>query len=161
MGKVRQDILRYLKKHKYCVLCTCSGDEPRATPVRYHADDDLKIMIYSENYFKKFKNLEENPNVSLALYNQRLPYRGLQVWGKAEIITHRDPQHADYLPGRAKRNPKMQEACKILNLIIITPSRIVLLDQLRRRGRYAVWEMNRDGKETERDVKTARELGRL
>jgi len=161
MGKIKKEIEKYLKKHKHCVLCTCSGDDSRATPVRYEVGDELQIIIYSENYTKKFKLLKKNKKVTLALYNQRMPYKGLQLWGTAEIVTPDDPRHFECLPIRAKKSEKMLEACKVLNLILITPGRIVMLDQLRQGGRYTLWEKNKKGKETEREVKTAREMSML
>ncbi|MCX5894572.1 MAG: pyridoxamine 5'-phosphate oxidase family protein [Proteobacteria bacterium] len=161
MGSVREEIIRYLKGNKYCVLCTCSKDDPRATPVRYAADD-LKIIMYSEQFTKKFNYLKKNPNVALALHNTAAPIRGLQLWGTAEVITHRDPRHSAYLFPEAKRSPKLQEACTVLNLILITPRRIVMLDQSPQKGyRYLVWEKSKSGREKEREVKTIRELSKL
>jgi len=161
MGNVRDQIVRYLKKNRYCVLCTCAGNESRATPVRYQADD-LSIIIYSEQFTRKFSYLKKNRTVTIALYSSRKPIQGLQLWGTAEVITHRDPRHAAYLYPEAKRSAKLQEACKVLNLILVTPRRIVMLDQVPGRGyRYYVWERDKRGRETEREVKTIRELSRL
>ena len=60
MRKIKQEIEKYLKKHKYCVLCTCSSNDPRATSVRYEVGEDLTVIIYSENYTKKFNHLKKN-----------------------------------------------------------------------------------------------------
>ena len=161
MGHVRDQITNYLKKNRYCVLCTSVGDESRATPVRYQADD-LNIIIYSERFTRKFSYLKKNRNVTIALHSTRSPIQGLQLWGTAEVITHRDPRHTAYLFPEAKRSAKLQEACKVLNLILVTPRRIVMLDQVPGRGyRYYVWERDKRGRETEREVKTIRELSRL
>jgi uncharacterized protein YhbP (UPF0306 family) len=161
MGNVRDEITRYLKKNRYCVLCTCAGNAPRATPVRYQTDD-LTIIIYSERFTKKFSYLKKNRTVAIALHSSRSPIKGLQLWGTAEVVTHRDPRHAAYLFPEAKRSTKLQEACKVLNLILVAPQRIVMLDQVPGRGyRYYVWERDKRGRETEREVKTIRELSRL
>ena len=161
MGYVRDQINNYLKKHRYCVLCTCVGDKSRATPVRYQSDD-LNIIIYSERFTRKFSYLRKNRTVTIALHSTRSPIQGLQLWGTAEVITHRDPRHAAHLFPEAKRSAKLQEACKVLNLILVTPRRIVMLDQVPGRGyRYYVWEQDKRGRETEREVKTIRELSRL
>ena len=161
MGHVRDQITNYLKKNCYCVLCTSVGNESRATPVRYQADD-LNIIIYSERFTRKFSYLKKNRNVTIALHSTLSPIQGLQLWGTAEVITHRDPRHTAYLFPEAKRSAKLQEACKVLNLILVTPRRIVMLDQVPGRGyRYYVWERGKRGRETEREVKTIRELSRL
>ena len=147
MGKVKQEIAHYLKKNRFCVLCTSSNDAPRATPVRYWADD-LKIRIFSEKYTAKFKALKKNPLVSLGIYTARRPLKGLQLWGTAEVITHADPRHNIYLPPQVKKNPRMQTAKKILYLILITPYKIVLLDQNRKEHPYLLWECNKKGRAT-------------
>jgi len=103
MGHVKEQIARYLKKNRYCVLCTCAGDESRATPVRYQADD-LNIIIYSEQFTRKFSYLKKNRSVTIALHSTRRPIQGLQLWGTAEVITHSDPRHAAYLFPEAKRS---------------------------------------------------------
>ncbi len=58
MGKIKQEIEKYLKKHKYCVLCTCSNDDPRATSVRYEVGEDLTVVIYSETILKSLTTLK-------------------------------------------------------------------------------------------------------
>ena len=161
MGKIKQEIEKYLKKHKYCVLCTCSSNDPRATSVRYEVGEDLTVIIYSENYTKKFNHLKKNKKVALALHNQRMPYKGLQLWGTAEVVTPNDPRHFEYLPKRAKKSEKMREACKVLNLILVKPERIVMLGQLSSLGRYLLWTKDKKGKEKERAVKTAIEMSKL
>jgi uncharacterized pyridoxamine 5'-phosphate oxidase family protein len=161
MGKIKQEIEKYLKKHKYCVLCTCSNDDPRATSVRYEVGEDLTVIIYSENYTKKFNHLKKNKKVAIALHNQRMPYKGLQLWGTAEVVTPDDPRHFEYLPKMAKKSEKMREACKVLNLILVKPERIVMLGQLKMGGSYVLWEKGKKGKETERAVKTAIEMSKL
>jgi len=161
MGKIKQEIEKYLKKHKYCVLCTCSSDDPRATSVRYEVGEDLTVVIYSENYTKKFNHLKKNKKVALALHNQRIPYKGLQLWGTAEVVTPDDPRHFEYLPKRAKKSEKMREACKVLSLILVKPERIVMLGQPRMGGSYVLWIKDKKGKEAERAVKTAVEMSKL
>ncbi len=160
MGKVKQEIVQYLKKNRFCVLCTCSNNDPRATPVRYW-NDDLKIIVFSEKFTAKFKLLEKNPNVSLGIYTARRPLKGLQLWGKAEVITHEDPRHESYLPAQVKKNPKMKAARKVLNLIQIIPNKIVMLDQSRKGNHFLCWELNKYLKEKEQEIKSLRKVSKL
>lgn len=161
MGAIKEKILRYLGKNQYCVLCTGSGDELRATPVRYAADDH-SIIIYSEKFTRKFAYLKKNPNVALALHSHEHPIQGLQIWGTAEVITASDPRHGQYLFEEAKRSEKLRQACRVLNLIIVSPRRMVLLEQLPGKGYwYSIWEQDRRGREKEQEIKTIRELSRL
>ena len=160
MGNVKQEIVTYLKKNRYCVLCTSSNNSPRATPVRYW-NDDTKIIIYSEKYTAKFKVLEKNSNVSLAVFSSRRPLRSLQLWGKAEIIKYGDERHAKYLPPQVKKNPKLQGVKKVLDLIEIIPTKIVMLDQSREGKCFLVWELDKKGKVKEHEVKTLRGASKL
>ena len=155
MGNVKQEIVNYLKKNRYCVLCTCSENSPRATPVRYWSDD-VKIIIYSEKYTAKFKLLEKNSNVSLAIYSTRSPLKGLQLWGKAEVINSGDERHDMYLPPQIKKNPKLQGVKKVLDLIQITPNKIVMLDQSKKGNCFLLWESDKMGKGKEKEIKTLR-----
>ncbi len=161
MGISKKKILQYLCENQYCVLCTGSGDELRATPVRY-ATDGMNILIYSEKFTRKFSYLKKNPTVALALNSTGHPLMGLQIWGSAEIITARDPRHTEHLFAEAKNNDKLREACKVLNLILVVPRRMVLLEQVPKKGYwYYVWEQDRRGREKEQKIKTIRELSKL
>ena len=89
------------------------------------------------------------------------PARGLQLWGKAEIIPHRDPRHAAALPAMIRRHPKIETIKKVLNLIQIIPYKIVLLDRARQGGTYLLWEVDKKGKEKEREIKNLRSASTL
>lgn len=108
MGDVTQQIGAFLKKNRFGVLCACTQEQPRATPVRYWSAG-LTINVFSEKYTAKFHVLKKNRRVAFGIYNSR-PVRGLQLWGKAEVITCEDPRHAACLPGQIKKNPRMRAA---------------------------------------------------
>ena len=60
------------------------------------------------------------------------------------------------------KNEKLREACKILNLILVVPRRMVLLEQTPEKGYwYYVWEQDKRGREKEQEIKTVRELSSL
>lgn len=60
------------------------------------------------------------------------------------------------------KNEKLREACKILNLILVVPRRMVLLEQVPEKGYwYYVWEQDKRGREKEQEIKTVRELSSL
>jgi len=82
MGSIKQEIERYLKKNRFGVLCVCSNNDPRATPVRYRPDG-VMLNIFSEKYTAKFKVLEKNPSVSLGIYSARAPRQGASAVGKS------------------------------------------------------------------------------
>ena len=102
--ELKEKIKTFLKNHRICTLATCSQGIPRSTPVRYRSKDFI-IYIFTEGG-GKVKNILDNPNVSVSLYGNYSGFQsvaGLQLWGKAEIIT----------PGDGKR---YEEAKKIIRM---------------------------------------------
>jgi len=89
--QLEKEIVQFLSKHKICTLATCSDDMPRSTPVRY-LNRGMTIYVFAEGG-GKFKNLKKNPNISVSLYGAYrgfLSVKGLQLWGKAEVIYQKD-----------------------------------------------------------------------
>ncbi len=160
MGKIKKEIIAYLKENAFGVLCSCARNDPRATPVRYW-NDDLIINIFSEKYTAKFKILEKNQNVSFAVYSAKPPAKGLQLWGRARVFTCKDPRHDACLPPQVKNSPKIEAIKKTLHLIQVTPHKIVMLDQSRKSNKYFKWERGKDGKAREKEIKTLRGASKL
>ena len=89
--ELKERIIAFLEENPICTLATCSNNIPRSTPVRFR-NKGLTIYILAEGGMK-IKNLKENPKVSLSLYGEYSGFqsvRGLQLWGKAEIINPED-----------------------------------------------------------------------
>ena len=91
--ELEEEIVHFITTHKICTLATCSGNMPRSTPVRY-LNRGMTIYVFAEGG-GKFTNLKKNPNISLSLYGAYrgfLSVKGLQLWGKAEIIYQKDKE---------------------------------------------------------------------
>lgn len=89
--ELRKTIIAFLAENCICTLATCSNNVPRSTPVRYRSKD-LTIYILAEGGMK-IKNMRENPLVSVSIYGNYSGFqsvKGLQTWGKAEIINPED-----------------------------------------------------------------------
>ena len=70
--ELKNEIKEYLKKRKVLVLCTCSNNIPRATPMDFYIDkkagpDDFTIYV-GPAPGRKVKNIEDNPIVSIGIY---------------------------------------------------------------------------------------------
>ena len=103
-GELKKKVITFLKNHRICTLATCSQGIPRSTPVRYRSKD-LTIYIFTEGG-GKVKNIRENPQVSVSVVGTYYGFQSvtsLQLWGTAEIISHRDGK-------------KYEEAKRIINL---------------------------------------------
>jgi len=67
---------RLAKENDICVLATVSGEKPHCSLMAYTTDDDCgEIYMATHRGTKKFKNLMENPSVSL-LIDTREEHKG-------------------------------------------------------------------------------------
>ncbi len=67
---LKKEVREFLNSHKVLVLCTCSNNIPRATPMDFYMDkksDNFNIYV-GPAPGRKVKNLEENPVVSIGIY---------------------------------------------------------------------------------------------
>ncbi len=68
--ELKKEIRDFLEKRKIIVLCTCSNNVPRATPMDFYMDkksDDFNIYV-GPAPGRKVKNIEANPIVSIGIY---------------------------------------------------------------------------------------------
>ena len=125
--ELKKEIRDFLEKRKIIVLCTCSDNVPRATPMDFYMDkksNDFNIYV-GPAPGRKVKNIEENPKVSIGIYTpmDTGKIQGMQITasGKERLIFLRegddDFEKAQKLV-RGKRN-------LILKII---PEKIELLD---------------------------------
>ena len=84
----------------------------------------------------KVKNIKENPSVSVSLcgcYSGFQSVRGLQIWGKAEIINSEDKER--YLEARKIINIEEREDLKQMGIKDIRPDMKVIKIEIER-ARY-------------------------
>ena len=125
--ELKKEILDFLGKRKIIVLCTCSDNEPRATPMDFYMDkksDDFNIYV-GPAPGRKVKNIEENPIVSIGIYTpmDTGKIQGMQITasGKERLIFLREGDD-----GFEKAQKIVQGKRKLLLKII--PEKIELLD---------------------------------
>ncbi|MFX1495351.1 MAG: pyridoxamine 5'-phosphate oxidase family protein [Promethearchaeota archaeon] len=68
--ELRKEIRRFLENRKVLVLCTCSKNIPRATPMDFYIEknSDNFHMYVGPAPGKKVENIKENPIVSIGIY---------------------------------------------------------------------------------------------
>jgi len=84
--KLKTLIVEFLKSQGLCVLATCGRGKPRATPVEYFPDG-LTLYVLTEGG-RKLENIQENPEVSVAISTSWLGWersKGVQVSGRATV----------------------------------------------------------------------------
>ena len=132
--ELKKKITEFLEENKICTLATCSNNIPRSTTVRYRSKD-LTIYILTEGGMK-VKNIRENPSVSVSLYGDYSGFqsvRGLQIWGKAEIINPEDKER--YLEVRKVINVEEREDLKQMGIKDVRPDMKVIKIEIER-ARY-------------------------
>lgn len=125
--ELKNEIRDFLKKRKVLVLCTCSNNIPRATPMDFYIDkkaDDFNIYV-GPAPGRKVKNIEENPVVSIGIYT---PMDTGKVQGMQITATGKD--RLIFLKGG---DVGFEHAQKIVRgrrklLLRIIPEKIELLD---------------------------------
>ena len=65
---MRDDIKKLIKSRRHCVLATATGNQPYCSLMAYTASPDgTRIFMVTYRNTRKFKNLTENPMVSLLI----------------------------------------------------------------------------------------------
>jgi len=125
--ELKKEIRDFLEKRKIIVLCTCSDNVPRATPMDFYMDkksDDFNIYV-GPAPGRKVKNIEENPIVSIGIYTpmDTGKIQGMQITasGKDRLIFLREGDDGFEKAQKIVRGKR--------NLLLkIIPEKIELLD---------------------------------
>lgn len=95
-NELKNEIRNFLQIRKALVLCTCSNNIPRATPMDFYMEksyDNFNIYVGLAPG-RKVKNIEENPVVSIGIYTpmDTGKIQGLQITatGKDRLIFLRE-----------------------------------------------------------------------
>jgi len=131
-GMDRESLLaeaeQFLAAHNTCALATGSGGFVRCTPIEYSYREG-KFYLFSEGG-QKFRALEKNRNVCLAVYDEYRGFAnlaGMQVTGTASLV---EPWSEEYLAQLAFQ--KLPEAAlraldHPMYLLRIAPARVDFL----------------------------------
>ena len=132
---LKNEILAFYKKRKVLVLCTCSNNIPRATPMDFYTEKEGFNLYVGLSPGRKITNIEENPIVSIGIYTplKEGKVQGMQITasGREHLILLR-PEDEGF-----KKAQKIVRGRRKLILKII-PERIELLDYDFAKSGYAV-----------------------
>ena len=118
-------IEKFILTHNTCALATGFGDFVRCTPIEYNYKDG-RFWLLSEGGLK-FRGLESNKNVCLAIYDAYTgldQLGGMQVSGVAELVEPWTSEYMDLLALKKLSAQKMKKLPTTLYLIKVTPTRI-------------------------------------
>lgn len=123
--ELKKEIRNFLDNRKVLVLCTCSNNIPRATPMDFYTEKDSFNIYVGPAPGRKVKNIEENPIISIGIYTPMSEgkIQGMQITaiGKERLIFLKEG------------NEEFKKAQKIVRgrrklLLKIIPEKIELLD---------------------------------
>ena len=85
-------VTAFLRAHQSATLATADGAaNPHAAVIYYTFDDDYTFSFVTKTETQKYKNIEENKNVALVIYEEK-SQTSVQVFGRVEVIRDRDAQ---------------------------------------------------------------------
>jgi hypothetical protein len=125
LEELMNEIRTFLDKRKVLVLCTCSKNIPRATPMDFYVEKDSFNIYVGPAPGRKVKNIEENPNISIGIYTPMSEgkIQGMQITasGNENLIFLKDG------------DDEFEKAQKIVRgnrklILKIIPEKIELLD---------------------------------
>jgi len=156
-AEIEQSMLEFLKEHGEncftCSLATCFENEPRNTPV--DARNDGLNMYFVADPGGKVENIRRNPRVCLAVFipvgkGYMTNARGLQMWGKAQIITKEaDPEEfekgfltirLDEISRSLNKQPFPKEAKQNLTIVKVVPHKISYFISMGEKPAKYIWQ---------------------
>jgi nitroimidazol reductase NimA-like FMN-containing flavoprotein (pyridoxamine 5'-phosphate oxidase superfamily) len=119
---------KFIMAHNTCSLATGYGDFVRCTPIEYNYKDG-RFWLLSEGGLK-FRGLEYNKNVCLAIYDNYSRFsqlEGMQISGTAELVEPWTGEYMDLLAFKNISAENLKKLPTVLYLIKVTPTRIDFL----------------------------------
>jgi general stress protein 26 len=83
---LEKNVISYLHEHRQCVVGTSLNNIPSVAKVYYYTLKDYEIVFSTFPNSNKFKNLQNNPNIAIAI-DDGSPAHCMHYQGKAELIT--------------------------------------------------------------------------
>lgn len=120
-----ESINKFINTNDTCAMATATDDLVRCTPIEYKYVNG-KFYLISEGGLK-FKALEKNKNVSLAIYDKFSGFsnlKGLQVTGVAEVIEDFSLAYEEGIKARGLNLETLKKRSAVVHLIIVTPTKV-------------------------------------
>ena len=131
------EIEHFIQSHNTCALATADlSGFVRCTPVEYTYTDG-RFWILTEGG-QKFRGLEQNKNISAAIYDTYTGFKGLgslQITGYVDVIEPWTEEYMKLLDYKHIPAEQLKKLPSPMNLIRITPvSYDFLLSELKEKG---------------------------
>lgn len=109
----------------FATLTTLFEDGRPATHVMWVDADDDHVLINTETHRAKFKNIQRDPRVTVAIWDRDDPYDYVEIRGKvAETVTGSEARrHIDDLSQKYEGEPYKNEIVSERVIVKIEPER--------------------------------------
>ncbi|MDP4090321.1 MAG: pyridoxamine 5'-phosphate oxidase family protein [Bacillota bacterium] len=127
-GVLLTQIEKFIMEHNTCALATGCGDFIRCTPLEYSYKDG-SFWLLSEGGLK-FRGLEANKNVCLAIYDGYTGFQqlsGMQITGTAKLVEPWTDEYMDLLAFKKLSAQNLKKLPVTLYLIKVIPACIDFL----------------------------------
>ncbi len=103
---IKKKSLELMRQETYCVISTVNQNgKPESSFVAFSDNDKFELMIGTSKNSRKYKNIETNPHVSVAIGfdgEHTVQYEGIANIIKDEELKQRLPAHLKRQPGAEK-----------------------------------------------------------
>lgn len=100
------DVKQFLDEHDTCVLATVSADgRPQSATVGFSFSKDYSILVGTNKNTRKFKNLQQNPNVAVTVGvvgPKTVQYEGIAEELAEDELGARLDEHFNKVPASKK-----------------------------------------------------------
>ena len=106
---MREEIQSLLRSRRYCVMATAADNQPYCSLMLYTVNADCtRIFLCTQGHTRKYRNLEENPRVSLLIDSRDQPRpQALTVEGVAEAFAG-DPERQQVRDAMLTAHPELR-----------------------------------------------------
>jgi nitroimidazol reductase NimA-like FMN-containing flavoprotein (pyridoxamine 5'-phosphate oxidase superfamily) len=129
-----EELAAFLDEAPLARLSSLNGDGTIHSVAVYFKHDNGAILIGTQAMTHKVKNIEREPNVTLLIDNQAPPWKGVLIYGEAEldredVISKRIAIFERYMPTENARGLATGLADNYAPVVIrVTPKRITSWD---------------------------------
>jgi len=125
----------FLQKSPVAILCTHNSDGTiHAAPVWFQYNTNNEILFATQDDTRRIKNIKKNPDVTVVVETEQLPYKGVVIYGKANldydnVLPRRTAMYEKYMPhANAEKLAKGLGAMRKAVLIRVRPGKITSYD---------------------------------
>lgn len=140
LSEARESLQEIAEENELLALATVSENSEAFNATAFYVfDDDFNFYILTEPDTDHAENLEQNPSISLSIYDSRQSWsdqkKGLQVFGQAEKVSRENMEkvlelYLERFPGLGEWVSEPEEMGNIdSEFYVIRPERIKIFDE--------------------------------